>query len=53
MKIVEEYIVTNEYNNYIKVLLLENGIYIEQQPIGGRYNYISKEYFEICKNRML
>ena len=52
MKIVEEYIVMSEQNEFFKVLLLENGLYLKYVDRAGRYEEIGKEYFEKCKKQI-
>ena len=52
MKIVEEYIVMSEQNEFFKVLLLENGLYFKYVDRAGRYEEIGKEYFEKCKKQI-
>lgn len=53
MKILEEYIVMDEWGEFFKVLLLENGLYLKCINKVGIYEEIEKEYFEKCKSRLI
>jgi len=52
LKIIEEYIVINKSGDFFKVLLIENGLYLQYVDRAGRYEKIGKEYFEKCKDRI-
>ena len=53
MKILEEYIVINDKKNLCKFILIEDGRYFEQMPIGGKYEERTENYFYECVVRMM
>lgn len=52
MKIINEFIVLNSDLQFIKVVLLESGDYFEYNEDGRKYEQVSSEWFEECKQRM-
>jgi hypothetical protein len=53
MKIVDEYIVLNEKNIFVKMLELSTGVFLEVNVIDNSYDEVSVDCFYECQHRML